>query len=179
DGGSRLDRIGTGQLVDEDDGGGLPIQAAKNAVILRAQLDSSNVFHSNLAAIRSFPQDDVSELFRRRQTALSNNRVGELLIVGSRLGTDLTGRVDRVLRLDGVDDVRDGDAQLRQLVRLYPEPHGILPRAKNLRLADTVQACDGIIEVDIGVVGQERRIVSAVRRRYGDQHKRRGRRLFE
>ena len=87
----------------------------------------------------------------------------------------LTGRVHRVLRLDSVEDVRDGDAQLRQLVRLYPQPHGILTRAENLRLPDTVQARDGIIEVDIGVVGKEFRIVSAVRREQSDQHERGGR----
>ena len=83
---------------------------------------------------------------------------------GSGLAADLAGRVHRVLRLDGVDDVGDGDAQLRQLVGLYPEPHGILPGAENLRLADAVRARDGIIEVDVGVVGQKLGIASAVRR---------------
>ena len=47
DAGGGLDRIGAGQLVDGDDGGGLTIQAADNAVVLRAQFDSGDVFHSN------------------------------------------------------------------------------------------------------------------------------------
>ena len=95
-----------------------------------------------------------------RQTALSEHGIGELLARGSRLAANLTGRIHSVLRLYRVDDVRDRDAELRQLVRLYPEPHGILARAKDLRLTDAVQARDRIVEVDIGVVGQELRIVT-------------------
>ena len=133
-----MDRIGAGQLVDRDDRGGLAIQAADNAVVLRAQLDARDVFHANYSAIRGFPHNDVSELLRRSQAALSQHGIGELLVPRSRLAANLTGRVHGVLRLDGVDDVRDRDAQLRQLVGLHPKPHGILPRAENLRLADAV-----------------------------------------
>ena len=160
----RLDRIGAGQLVDRNDRGGFAIQAADNAVVLSAQLDARDVFHANDSAIRGLADDDVSEFFRRSQTALSKNGIGELLVLGSRLAANLAGRVHRVLRLDGVDDLRHRDAQLRQLVGLDPKPHGILPCAENLHLADAVQACDRIVEVDVGVVGQELCIVSAVRR---------------
>src|SRR5207247_2219280 len=110
----------------------------------------------------SFTDDDVSEFFRRTKTALSKNGIGKLLVGGSRLAADFTSRIHLVLRLDSGENVRDGYTQLRQLVRLYPEPHGILPRAENLGLAHTVQACDGIIEVDKGVVGKEFCITSAV-----------------
>ena len=179
DAGGRLDRIGTGQLVNGDDCGGLAIQAVDNAVILRAQFDPGDVFHADDSAIRRFTDDDVFKLLRRRQTALSENGIRELLARRSRFAASLTSRIHRVLLLNRVDDLSDGDAQLRQLVRLYPQPHGVLPRAENLRLADAVQACDGIIQVDVGIVGQELRIVSAVRREQGDQHQRRGRRLLD
>ena len=175
----RFDRIGAGQLVNGEYRGGLTIQAAFKVVSLRAQFDPGDVFHSDDSAIWSFTNDDVSKLFRGRQPPLSEKGVRKLLVCRSGLAAHLTSRIHRVLRLDGVGDVRDRDAQFGQLVRLYPQPHGILPRAENLRLADTVQPCDGIIEVDVRIVGQERRIVSAVRRGYGDQHKRRGRRFFE
>ena len=160
----RLHRIGAGQLVNRDHGGGLAIQAADQVVILRAQFDPRHVPHSNCAAIRSLAHDDVSKLFRRGQTALSPDGIGELLVPRSGLASDLTRRVHGVLRLDRVRDVGDGDAQLRQLIGLYPEPHGILPGAKDLRLPDPVRARDGVIEVDIGIVGQKLGVAGAVRR---------------
>ena len=80
------------------------------------------------------------------------------------LAAELASWIHSVLRLNRVDHVSDRDAQFRQLVGLYPQPHGILPRAENIRLANTVQACYGLVEVDVGVVGQELRIVSAMRR---------------
>src|SRR5258708_12185410 len=69
-------------------------------------------------------------------------------------------------------DIRDRNAQLRQFVGLYPEPHRILPRTKNLRLAHTVQAGAGVVEIDIGVVAEECRVVCAPPRKYADQHER-------
>ncbi len=169
-----LDRIGTRQLVNGDYCGGPPIQATDNAVIVRAQFDSRDIFHANDSAIRSFTDHDVFKLLGRRQTPLRQHRICELLVRGSWLTAQLTSRIHLVLCLDRVDDLSDGDAQLRQLVRFYPEPHGIFPCAENLRLADAVQACNGIIEVDVGIVGQEFRIVSAMRRGQGDQHERSG-----
>ncbi len=110
---------------------------------------------------------------------MSQHGIGELLVRRSRLASDLTCRVDCVLRLDRVGNVRDGDAELCQLVRLHPQPHGILARAEDLGLADAVQARDWIIEVDVGVVGQIVRIVRAMRRIQGDQHERSRGRLLE
>ena len=82
----------------------------------------------------------------------------------SRLSSDLTCGVDCVLRLDRVGNVCNGDAKLCQLVRLHPQPHGILARSEDLGLADAVRARDRIIQVDVGVVRQIVRIVRAVRR---------------
>ena len=86
-----------------------------------------------------------------------------MLVRESRFTTLLTRRINRVLRLHCIDDVRDRDAQLRQFVRLYPQPHRILPCAENLRLAHTVQAGDGVVQVDIRVVAKELGIVSTIR----------------
>ena len=130
-----------------DDRGGLAIQAAENAVVLRAQLDPGNVFHAHDSAIRSFADDNVFELLRRCQAALSKNGIGELLARRSWFAANLTGRIHRVLRLDRVDDLGDGDAQLRQLVRLYPEPHGILPRAEDLCLATPYKRATGSLRL--------------------------------
>ena len=88
-----LHSIGSGQLVDGNCGAGLAIQAADQAVVLRAQFDARHISHANDAAIRRFADDDVAELFRRRQAALSQHGIGELLVrwEPARLRPDLRG----------------------------------------------------------------------------------------
>ena len=65
-------------------------------------------------------EHDVAELLLGLEAALGAHGVGELLPRRHRLAADLAGGVHGVLRLDGVDDLRDGDAQLGQLVRAAP-----------------------------------------------------------
>src|SRR6266478_5209599 len=105
-----LDRIGTWQLVDRDNDGGLAIQATDNAVVLCAQLDAGNVFHANGTAIWRLAHDHVFELFRGRQAALRKHGISKLLVRESWLAAHLTSGIDRVLRLHRTDDVRDRDA---------------------------------------------------------------------
>ncbi len=62
----RLDGVGTRQLINGNDDGGLAIQAADNAVVLCAQLDAGDIFDANNAAIRRLAHDHVFELFRGR-----------------------------------------------------------------------------------------------------------------
>ena len=79
---------------------------------------------------------DLSEFFRRGEPALRAHRVGELLPWWNRFAAHLSGGIDGVLRLDRGDDLGDRDAQLGQLVRLDPQPHGVLARAEHLDRAD-------------------------------------------
>ena len=92
---------------------------------------------------------------------------------------DLARGIHGVLRLNGADDFRNGDAELRQLVGLHPQAHGVLARAEDLNVADARHARELIVEIDVGVVGQELGVVRAVRRIQGDQHQRRGHGLSE
>src|SRR4029077_11901293 len=103
-----LDSIGPRQLVDGNDGAGLSIQTSLQAVVLRAQFDPGHVSDANGPAIRCFAHDDVAELFRRSQAALSQDGIGELLVALSRLAPDLTSRVHSVLGPKRVRYVRDG-----------------------------------------------------------------------
>src|SRR6266478_214075 len=84
-----------------------------------------------------------------------------------------------VLRLDRIDDVRNCDAQLREFVRLHPEPHCILSGSENLRLAYAIQAGDRIVEVDVRVVAKELCIEGALRGKQANQHERSGYRLSD
>src|SRR4029077_13145179 len=123
-------------------------------------------------AVLRFAYDNVAELLWRRQAPLSQHRIGELLVFLSWLATNLARRIYRVLRLDSINNIRDGDAQLGQLVRFNPKPHGVLPRAEDLGLSDAVQAGDGIVEIDVGIVRQIGRITSPTWRVQRDQHQR-------
>ena len=102
-----------------------------------------------------------------------------MLLRESRLAAHLTGGVHRVLRLDGVDNVRHGDVQLRELIRFHPQPHRILSRSENLGLTNAIRARDGVVQIDVGVIGEKRRVASAVRRVDSDQHQRSGGRLLD
>ena len=107
----------------------------------------------------------LPEFLGRDQPALRAHRVGELLARGSGLAADLAGRVHGVLLLDGVDDFRNRDPQLRQLVGLYPDAHRILARAEHRTRPDAGHAQSaGHSMIDVGVVGQKMRVVGAVRR---------------
>src|SRR4029077_9795511 len=101
---------------------------------------------------------------------LSKYRVSKFLPGRSRLAAYLTRRIHRVLCLDGFQNVRHSDSELRQPVRINPEPHRVLSRAKDLRLPDTGQARERIAEVDVGVVRQELRVVRALWRIQTDEH---------
>jgi hypothetical protein len=77
-----LDCIGARQLVNGDECGGLAIQASNDAVILLSHFDAGDIFNSDDSAIRSFTDDDLFKLLGRRQTALRENGIRELLVRG-------------------------------------------------------------------------------------------------
>ena len=170
----RVHGVRAGQLVHRDNGARFAVQSAYKAVILRAQLDAGHILHAHGAAIGCFPDYDLSELFRRSQTTLGQDRISEFLFRGRRLAASLSGRVYCVLGLDGADYFRDGDAKLCQLVGLHPEAHRVLTRPKDLDLADARRTREWIAKVDVGIVSKKTRVVGTVWRVQADQHKRRG-----
>jgi hypothetical protein len=70
-----------------------------------------------------------------------------------------------VLLADGVGDVRHGQAEFGQLVRLDPDAHRVLEcrAAGDLGLADTADAGQFVEHVDGCVIGKELLVVGAVR----------------
>ena len=170
--------IGSRQLIDRDDSARLSVQVAGHAVVLRAQFHSRHVADAHNPGLGSFANDDLLELLRRREAALRAHRVSERLSFGNRFAAHLSGGVDGVLRLDGGDNLRNGDLQLRQLVGLHPEAHGVLAGAEHLNRADALHASQLVIQVDVGVVGQEPGVIGALGRVQGDQHQRRKHRFL-
>ena len=113
-------------MVEGQDGAGLAIQAPLEGVGLGPQFDAGHVFQADQRAVRISPEDDLFKLLRTLQPALGSDGVGVFLAFGGRLRPHLARGVDGVLLLDSVDNLRDGDIELGQLVRLDPEAHGIL-----------------------------------------------------
>ena len=149
-----------------------------HAVVLRSQFHSRHVLHAHDPGVGRLANHDVLELFGRSEAALGAHRIGELLSLGNWLAAHLSGRVHGVLRLKRRDDFRNGDLQLRQLVRLHPQAHGILARAKYLNDAHALHASQRVVQIDVGVVGEEICVVGALRRIEGHQHQRREHRFL-
>ena len=80
----------------------------------------------------------------------------------SRRAAHLARRIHGVLRLNRGDDLGHRDAELGKLIRLHPQAHGVLARAEHLHVADAGHARQLIVQVDVGIVGQELAVVGAV-----------------
>jgi len=96
------------------------------------------------------------------QAALRAHGVGEFLPFRHRFAADLAGGIHGVLLLNGVDDVRHGDAHLRQPVRPHPEADGVLAGAEDGDAGDAGHAGHRVVDVDVGVIGQEDAVVGLV-----------------
>jgi len=169
-----LQRIGTRHLVEGDEGSRLAVEPALLAIVLGAKFDAGNIADAHDRAVWVGAQHDAAELLGALQATLRAHRVGELLAPRNRLGTNRSGRIDGVLRIDGVDDLRDRDVQLGQLVGLDPQPHRILAGTEDGDAGDSLDPRHLVIDIDIGIVGEEDVVVGAVRRveREHDQRRR-------
>ncbi len=78
-----------------------------------------------------------------------------MLPLRSGFGANLTGGIDGTLLLDGIGQVRDGQAKFRQLVWLNPDAHGIIggPEVRDLPNPGNTQK--RIVNIDCRVVAQE------------------------
>src|SRR5262249_9881961 len=160
----RLHGVRSRQLVDRDDRARLSVQMPGDGVVLRPELHPRDVADAYDPAVLRLAHDDLAELLRGRQAALGPDGVREFLALRDGLAADQTGGVNRVLGLDRGDDLGNGDRKLRELVGPDPQSHGIAAGAEDLNAADPRYARELIVEVDVGVVRQELRVVDAGRR---------------
>src|SRR5262249_17858300 len=129
---------------------GFAIVAAGNAVVLGTELNAGHIAETHSTAVRSFPHDNLPKFFRRHEAALGEHRVREFRALGSRLGPHFSGWVDRVLRLNSADDFWNGNAELGELIRLYPHTHGVLPGTEHVYDTDTIGSEQRIDKIDVG-----------------------------
>ena len=171
--GGSLQRVGAGREVDTQQGRRLAVEAAFQVVVLRSQFHPRHVLQAQHAALRCGTNNDLAELFRRGQAARCAHVIGERLSWRDWGATDLAGRVYRVLRLNGADDFRNGNAEIGQRVRIHPDAHGVLAGAEDRYRSDARQARQRIVQIDVGVIGQKDIVVGPVGRRQREQHQRR------
>src|SRR5215472_16642555 len=128
-----------------------------------AQLDTRDVLQSDRGTIWILADDDVAEFFRADQSSGSSNGVRKLLALRRRFRSDLASGIDGALLLHGVRQIRNSEAQLRQLIGLHPDAHGIIGSAKVCNLTDAWDTQKGVIDVDGCVVAKELSAIGAVR----------------
>ena len=156
--------VGSRPLIDGNNGRRFSVEAAFQVVGLGPEFYPRNVLDADKGTIRRCANDDVFEILEGVEASLGANGVGEFLAGGHRLCAYLAGRVDGVLCLDRVDDLGDGDPHTRQGIGIDPDAHGVFTRAVDVDLADAIELRHGIEDIDVGVVGQEERVIGVVRR---------------
>ncbi len=170
-----LEGVGAWELIDRKNRGGLAFEATDHVVGLRTELDARDVADPDHRAVGIGADDDVAEVGFRDEAALCADAVGEFLAGGNRLRPDLAGGIHGVLLLDGLDDFGNGDVALGENIGVDPEPHRILARAEDGHAGDAVGAGERIVEVDVGVVGEEDVVVGVIGRIEGEkEHRGRG-----
>src|SRR5262249_45047689 len=141
------DGVRTWDLEDADRTGGFAVESRALLVIERSELDPADVLHTDDRAIGVQAHDDVAELLPRNEAALRADGVRELLPLGRGLGADASGRVDRVLLFDGVQEIGDREPQARQTLWLDPDAHGVVGGAVVLDLPHAGDAVDRVVDV--------------------------------
>ena len=130
---------------------------------MRTEFTARNVLDADDRAVGVGAQDNLAKFLFALQTPLRAHSVGEFLPLRDRLGAHGTGGVHGILGADRVNNFRDGDIELGQLIRRNPQAHGVLAGAENGDAGDALDPGHLVVDVDIGVVGQENVIVSPVR----------------
>ena len=157
---------------------GLPVEGAVLRVVQRPELDPGDVAQAHQRAVGVLAHDDVAELLGRDEAALRADRVGELLAVGAGSAPTWPAGLTVFCAPDRVLDVADGEPERREHVGLHPDAHRVVGGAEVADVADAADAQERVVDVDRGVVGEERGVVASVRRVEREDDQREGQRLL-
>ena len=155
----------------------MAVEAARDVVGLGTELDAGHVLHLHDRSVLVSADDDVGEFLLGDESARRADGECHLLSGRHGLGTGLSGRIDRVLLADRVVDLAGGDVEVSQFRGIEPEAHRVCSRAEDSDARDAGETGERIDDVDVGVVGQEDRVVSVVIRVEGKADQGRWRRL--
>jgi len=134
----------------------MPVKAQIRAVVLSAQFGSADVLQSDQSAVRADLQNYVVELCGIGEASdCANANLVSLRILGWRL-SDLSRGHLNVLFAQRGDHVRGGDASAREAGGVKPNAHGVDALAEVHDVGDAFHALEGIANVEIDVVAQEK-----------------------
>lgn len=139
-----------------------PLSRPEKRVVLRAQFDPGHVAHPQHRAVGIGANDNGAEFLRGLQPTLGPHGVGELLAPGDRFAADRARGIDGVLGLDRLEKFRDREAAFGERVGFHPDPHPVLARPEEGDAGDAFDPGELVVEMDIGVVGEEDAVVGAV-----------------
>ncbi len=164
DGVGHLQGVGARALEDRQGDGFLVVEVAAQGVVVRAELDAGHVAQVADLASRARTHHDVAELLLGGQAALGVDGDLEVGLAGRGRRADLAGGDLDVLLAQGRDDVAGGHAAGRQLLGVQPDAHGIGAGAEHLHVAHAIGAGQGVLDVQLGVVGQVELVVAVIGR---------------
>ena len=151
-------------MKDADGAVRLAIEFAVHAVIAGRQLDPRHVAHARDLAFHPALDHDVAELLFIQQPPLRIHGQLEWDAAGHRrLANDPGGHLD-VLLADRIDHVAGGEAVRRDLLRVEPDPHAVIPRAEDGHVADARQPRQSVLHLQIRVVVDVKLVIAAVGR---------------
>ena len=167
--------IRPGKLKHAHGDGALIVDQAAQRILAGAKFGASDILEPKLFAVRSRFDDDVVKFVFFDESALGVD--GEFKgNVGSRLLADGAGGDLNILLANGVDDVTRSQSACGSLVRIDPDPHGIVAAAEELNLADTLQTAEFVLHIERGVVSEVDLVVAIIGRQemHHQGHVRRG-----
>jgi hypothetical protein len=155
-------RVGARPLEDRNGDGRLVIEIRVGGKVLTGELNPRYVAHAH-DGIGGLLDNDVGKLFRVRESTERPHRHLEGELTGHRRLVEHPGCNLHVLALQRLGHVEGGEVERLQPVRIKPDLHGVVARAEHGDRADAIEARQHVLDLDVGVVGDEQLIAAFVR----------------
>ena len=168
-----IDCVRSRELVDSQDGRVLAVETSAEVINLRAEIYPGDIFHADDRAVGVCANDNVLEVLLGHKAASGIHCKRKYLPLRHGLAANLSGGIDVVLSLNRANDFRHGDVERGEPVGLHPDAHRVLARTENADASHAGDTRHRIVDVDIGVVRQEGRIIRSLRREQHEHSKRR------
>ena len=135
--------------------GRIAIRVGDRAVVHRAQFDAADVANARDAPLGIRLHDDVAELLGGGETPkrADVDLVGPARVVEDRRLVESSGRDLGVLGAQDIEDVAGADIARGSLVRIDPDPHGVLPLTQDPEIGNAGKPRDLVSDVENEVVG--------------------------
>src|SRR5208282_4123352 len=160
------DSVGGRELRDRNSNRFPPVVIQVVAIVLGAKFGMPHIFQPDQRAIGIALENDVVELSRFGKTSHGAHADLELLPGHRRLGADLSRRNFDVLLAQRIHHVIRGKSAPRHPPRIEPQPHRVLALAKKNDVGHSRHPLEVVAHINIQVVADKKRRVSAIRREY-------------